>query len=535
MLRNVLADYLNSIKERDFDLPFLSLLPALGFYDVHFTHGQLEYGKDFIAKRLDEGIETQYTFQTKAGDIGQSEWREIRYQMLEAVMNTLSHPNFDTNIPRKAILVTTGLLKGNAALDFQNLNQELQSKYNVLPILFWGKEQLIEYLEKYGLSGIYGATASKFINYGNFYRIYGKSLQGHISDREIERYTEQWLEESLGKGVRIRLAAIEGEIIAGQCINKGFIYEAIRVYQGIVRTILYEMQDAATVDPQLIEVYQQAMVKVLLSCKQFVSDFQEAWLAANKDLVAVPHGPSVMMTYLVQCTRALEVTGFLYFLAKETGETIIQTQAINFLQDFIIKEPGCGHIPGDRYAVSLIFPTLALLNNGNLDQACNFIHQSVVWLCDRYEEGFGIASVEADELMETKILLGYAFDFINLEHHPGCLAATVLCDLAAFTGNAQLYEAVVNDIKAVQIIPIYWQSPDTKSLYRIDAEDVIGYGNVPYSDTFLPFTTYQFAHHIKEEPDTYKVAQSLGPLSLMTVMLILRDRYFPKLWPLLNK
>lgn len=47
MLTNVLEDYFKSIKdERDFDFPLRSLLAAMGFYDIHLTHGSREIGKD---------------------------------------------------------------------------------------------------------------------------------------------------------------------------------------------------------------------------------------------------------------------------------------------------------------------------------------------------------------------------------------------------------------------------------------------------------------------------------------------------------
>jgi hypothetical protein len=111
MLRNVLEDYLNSIKERDLDFPLSSLLQGMGFYDIHFTHGGVEFGKDFIAKRVDDGVEYQYAIQSKKGDINQALWRnEVRGQLEEAVVSDLSHPQFSTDLPRKAILVTTGRL-----------------------------------------------------------------------------------------------------------------------------------------------------------------------------------------------------------------------------------------------------------------------------------------------------------------------------------------------------------------------------------------------------------------------------------------
>lgn len=109
MLRNVLGDYLDNVTERQLDLPFLLLLPTMGFYDVHFTHGHVEFGKDFIAKKLENGEEIQYSFQSKAGDISYADWRnDIQGQIFESVISSLSHPNFDNTLPHQAVLVQLG-------------------------------------------------------------------------------------------------------------------------------------------------------------------------------------------------------------------------------------------------------------------------------------------------------------------------------------------------------------------------------------------------------------------------------------------
>lgn len=50
MLANVVESYLDSLEEREFDAPFMALLRALGFWDIHLLHGPFEFGKDFIAK-----------------------------------------------------------------------------------------------------------------------------------------------------------------------------------------------------------------------------------------------------------------------------------------------------------------------------------------------------------------------------------------------------------------------------------------------------------------------------------------------------
>jgi len=77
LLKNVLGAYLDKMKERQLDLPLLLLLPEMGFEDVHFTHGAEEHGKDFVAKKRENGKVIQYAIQSKVGDInlvGQLSW-----------------------------------------------------------------------------------------------------------------------------------------------------------------------------------------------------------------------------------------------------------------------------------------------------------------------------------------------------------------------------------------------------------------------------------------------------------------------------
>jgi hypothetical protein len=50
VLRDVVAGFLDTVTEREFDGPLIALLAARGFTDVHFLHGAFEFGKDFIAK-----------------------------------------------------------------------------------------------------------------------------------------------------------------------------------------------------------------------------------------------------------------------------------------------------------------------------------------------------------------------------------------------------------------------------------------------------------------------------------------------------
>src|SRR2546421_11963522 len=103
VLDAVLDDFLSSVTEREFDVPFVALLRAHGYQDVHLVHGQFEFGKDVIAKSEVDGVLNQYAFQSKAGDIGLPQWNAMYGQTEMLRLNELSHPAFDATLPRVPI------------------------------------------------------------------------------------------------------------------------------------------------------------------------------------------------------------------------------------------------------------------------------------------------------------------------------------------------------------------------------------------------------------------------------------------------
>jgi hypothetical protein len=95
----------------------------MGFFDIIITDGPGEFGKDFIAKRIEDGVKYQYKIQAKKGDIDQEDFRKIMGQLLEAIiLKKLSHPQLDTSLTQKTILVTTGELTPNAFAAHQAFN-----------------------------------------------------------------------------------------------------------------------------------------------------------------------------------------------------------------------------------------------------------------------------------------------------------------------------------------------------------------------------------------------------------------------------
>lgn len=529
MLRNVLEDYLNSINERDFDYPLSSLLQGMGFYDIHFTHGTVEFGKDFIAKRIEDGIEYQYAIQSKKGDINQGLWRnEIRGQLEEAFSSDLSHPQFNTSLPRKVILVTTGRLSGNARLTSQEFKAKLEKDDQVQDLFFWEREQLIQYSEEYGLTGIYQNTAKGLRGLAQFYLTYSKAIDGSLSDREIEQFSRLWLDEALDYKKRIIRASLEADIIASKLIEGKHLYEALIVYLSLARLIMSVTYE--TDDPFIVKIYEELRNETILPlCKKFFTQFKADWEEVEKVLTRLcfPQSYFPVANYLVWCARVLEVNSLYFFLSNDKDE---KDQAIAFLIEFIEKEEGCGHIPGDRYTIATVWTTLALFRAGKVDEAINFIKRNVIWLCDRVDKGFGLAHYDAEEYEESAYLVGYPFEAIDIKHNQSSFLATALADLAAFTGNKGFYADVVNDIEASEIAYNYWQLPDTASIFTIETREILFYPNDPHQFDLISCAEYIYAEHIKHESDSYQITQKVGVYSLILLSVLLKDRYFPKMW-----
>jgi hypothetical protein len=529
MLRNVLEDYLNSVKERDFDYPLTALLQAMGFFDIHLTDGGSEFGKDFIAKRKEGENIYQYAIQSKRGDINQTVFRnKILGQLLEAiVLKKLSHSQLDTSLPQKCVLVTTGELVDNAFLELREFNNQLENEYKKERVEFWGKNQLIEFSEKYGLSGVHRTTAKGLKGFAQFYLVYSKAIEKTLSDREIEEFSRLWLDESLEYRKRILRASIEAEIIASKLIENGLIYEAIIAYLSLVRIVLQTAYENS--DSFITEIYNEILnEKILPLCKEFFTQFKSNWEEAEKSLLNLcfKENAMPMLQYIVWCTRVLELSSLYCFLTKNGSE---RSEIITFLVDFIEKEEGCGHIPSDRYAVSLVWTILALLQSKKRI-AISLIKKSVIWLCDRTEKGFGLARYEVDEYEETITLLGYPFDFIEAEKNRSSYLATVLSDLAAFVGDKEFYADVINDFEACDISYTYWQFPDTKAIFTIDSNECLSYANIPHQYSIDRFDDFEYSEHIKHEPQSFQIIDKVGEESLILLSILLKDRYFPTMW-----
>lgn len=161
MLRLVIKDYLQNLKERDeLDYIFPILLDQMNFTVVKTaksSQGQPEYGKDIIAIGVYKGKKTLYIFQVKAGvdkDInketlsGKNGIRESMTQAKEVDFKDSSKPELN-DLPRRYVLVHNGEIKQNDRLIFESF---VEKNFPDNDFERWGIEDLTNYFSEYLLN-----------------------------------------------------------------------------------------------------------------------------------------------------------------------------------------------------------------------------------------------------------------------------------------------------------------------------------------------------------------------------------------------
>lgn len=300
MLRDVVGSFLDTLTEREFDGPLIALLAARGFTDVHFIHGQFEFGKDVVAKRADPetGDVRQYVIQSKAGDIGQQEWRAVRPQVEECEYNTLGHPSFDASLPRVAVLATTGRLKGGAPADVAEYRNSVAAR-GLASLEIWEKPDLVEWICDEPTVGIAGEAIQI-----ELLSMLTTILDKGITDRRVEAYARGWL----GPSGATR-AAVEAAIFVNALTRVRRLDLAVSVALQLVR--------AADHDPGAPDGMREVARRLVLTLSSQVREQFERLLKDPLDLARHTFSQIALFTYPVICCRAAEVVALGLALARD--------------------------------------------------------------------------------------------------------------------------------------------------------------------------------------------------------------------------
>lgn len=468
MLRDVVGAFLDSLTEREFDAPLLALLAARSFDDVHFTHGAFEFGKDVIAKRTVDGQRTQYALQSKAGDIGMSEWREIRHQIEEAQQNTLSHPNFDASLPRVAVLVTTGQLKGGATLDAQQLQQRAEARGDAA-FEVWERPQLLDWFTSNPEIGIDQAG-------DELLAAMGLVASRRATEPDLERYARCWLSSVGSQDERIRhgRASVQAAVLGNRLRAQGRLDLAAYLALHFFRAA-WAGSDPARGRPPLaaaaIRLF-AGYVEELLA-QAYPTIISSDPMALARDLMT----PFGMVTYNVACCRLAELFGLLALLEQEAPDCLpspVTGQAADAAIQLIAAHPGTARPVSDQFAVGIIPPALVAARHEPAALR-KYLARTGEWIFERYEQasgGLGLASLDESEELVAERLLGGALESTTLTARSSSYAVTVLSDLALFSGQSDLHTAIGANVDGLRIAPSTTAANEVTGLWRRGGQGV---------------------------------------------------------------
>jgi hypothetical protein len=360
LLDDVVGSFLDSVGEREFDAPLMALLRSHGFTDI-FVHGQYEFGKDVIAKSED-GAPVQYVLQSKAGDLGLSQWTGIRGQIDLLRTNELSHPSFDRTLPRRAVLVITGRLIGGAPLEIQDYRRQ-SAERGETPLEVWDRERLIELMTRSPEAGLAGAAEAPLLE------LIAHIDSHRVSELELESYARRWVESE--KPVSWR-ALLEAAVIANRLVRSDRLdltcFTALALLRGVWASV-------HGVEPPPGAALEQAD----LARAMFTAHARDLWNRCGEEELDPKRliggdDEGVFLTYPVRCLRLAEtIAMYALTLGREERRDVVA-----WLARFLVTQPGAAHPISDRWAVSLL-PGALLVHEAEPDVVEQWLRK-VRWL-----------------------------------------------------------------------------------------------------------------------------------------------------------
>ncbi len=503
MLRDVVGNFLETLTEREFDGPLVAILSTRGFTDVHFIHGAFEFGKDVVAKKADPntGVVRQYVIQSKAGDIGVPEWRAVRPQLEECEYNTLGHPSFDATLPRIAVLMTTGRLKGGAPADAAEYRKSVEAR-GLADLEIWDKSDLIDWICEDPELGIAGETVQV-----GLMSVLTNVLDKGVTDRRLENYARCWLPPAGGNASR---AAIEAAILVNGLLRVRRLDLALGVAHQLMR--------ATASDPDATTGASQAAQRLILGLASRLLDQIEPLLQDPLDLARYTVSQLGQLNYLVICCRISEAFALGRTLAAAMQDEVL-TARFQAALTVMAKQPGSSRPPSDLFATSVVLVTV-VLQTFDRAAAVDYVRRAARWLLDRHDDdlaGLGLAALTEDEQTTAARLFGGALESTTLEPRTSSYLATTLLDLALFLELEDLYETLLVNFRALRIVPETTNADESKAYWARGGPEVWPVPNVG----FEPWAT-QAALPLTSPP--------ADPMLVLLLTAACRSRHYRAAW-----
>lgn len=500
MLRNVVQTFVERLTERELDAPLLAVLAAHGFTDIHFLHGAYEFGKDVIARRVDtDGTVWQYAIQSKAGDLGMTEWRAVRPQLDECLHNDVAHPGFDAALPRVAVLVTTGRLKGGATTDSQQFGlkkrERGEGEFEV-----WDVEQLVEWI-----SGDPSVGLAKSGSVSDLTDLLRKIEKRTVDEPTLEKHSRAWASDDDGA---CRRACLEAAIVCSALREAHRLDLAALVALHLLRAGWRPSGDDP--DGQLLAVAQglfSMYAEELLDQVEPLLEDPARLLYPVMDFMAIVAYPAVVC-------RLAEVVSL---LALSTDDDAVRHRAEQATVALCSRHPGATRPPSDQFAVSVV-PAAIVLGRADPQVARTYLRALARWIVERHDpqrDALGLGSLDESWSDITARLLGGSLTFEAPERRVSSYLTVVVLDLLLACEDHESYDALLQNVEALRIVPTAVFANEQRARWRRGGQGVLPQPRLDYTG----FDEARPAHH------GFDV--QTDPVTVVLLSATARNRHYP--------
>ncbi|HXM18324.1 MAG TPA: hypothetical protein VN934_05880 [Candidatus Tumulicola sp.] len=154
-----------------------------------------------------------------------------------------------------------------------------------------------------------------------------------------------------------------------------------------------------------------------------------------------------------------------------------------------------------------------------------------MYLADSIIHGRRLAQVYSDPAEELRYLAFSGSEIQVPRRRRESFLATVLVDLAALTGDREFYRDVLHETMAANAAYEFISFRDTPAQFGIEGEGMIRFPNIEFDENPSTLSGWSYGNHLADADRAFRVHDAVGIIAHLLLSSLMRDRYFPTLWP----